>query len=41
VVVEQPAEDQPLDSIGQLPMLHTRKHGRTRVTLYAAAAGPL
>jgi 16S rRNA (guanine966-N2)-methyltransferase len=36
VVLEQPNEDQPPGSIGQLPMLHTRRHGRTRITLYAA-----
>jgi 16S rRNA (guanine966-N2)-methyltransferase len=36
VVLEQPATDQPPDSVGTLPLANTRRHGRTRVSLYGA-----
>ena len=36
VMLEQPSDDHPPRAVGALPLLHTRRHGRTRVTLYAA-----
>lgn len=36
VVLEQPAETEPPASIGPLGVASTRRHGRTRVTLYAS-----
>jgi 16S rRNA (guanine966-N2)-methyltransferase len=36
VVLEQPVEDEPPESIGALPRASTRRHGRTRITLYAS-----
>src|SRR5438874_3828347 len=37
VVVEQPWEVEPAAGFGVLPVLSTRKHGHTRITLYASA----
>jgi 16S rRNA (guanine(966)-N(2))-methyltransferase RsmD len=36
VVLEQSAEAEPPPAIGALPLANTRRHGRTRVSLYAA-----
>jgi 16S rRNA (guanine(966)-N(2))-methyltransferase RsmD len=36
VVLEQPAEAEPPAAIGPLTLASTRKHGRTRITLYAS-----
>ena len=36
VVLEQGAESTPPESVGPLPRRDTRKHGRTRISLYAA-----
>jgi 16S rRNA (guanine966-N2)-methyltransferase len=36
VVLEQPAEAEPPDAIGALTVASTRRHGRTRITLYAS-----
>lgn len=36
VVLEQPAEAEPPASIGPLAVTSTRRHGRTRITLYAS-----
>jgi 16S rRNA (guanine966-N2)-methyltransferase len=36
VVVEQPAEAEPPERIGSLRVTSTRRHGRTRITLYAS-----
>jgi 16S rRNA (guanine966-N2)-methyltransferase len=36
VVVEQPWAAEPPDGFGVLPVLSTRKHGHTRITLYAS-----
>jgi 16S rRNA (guanine966-N2)-methyltransferase len=34
-VIEQSADAEPLAHIGQLPLASTRRHGRTRLSLYA------
>jgi 16S rRNA (guanine966-N2)-methyltransferase len=36
VIVEQSWDTEPPKAIGALPLMSTRKHGRTRITLYAA-----
>jgi 16S rRNA (guanine966-N2)-methyltransferase len=36
VVLEQPATDEPPPKVGPLPLSSTRRHGRTRISLYAA-----
>ena len=36
VVLEQPWQAEPPASIGNLPPASTRRHGRTRITLYAS-----
>ncbi len=36
VVLEQPATAEPPEKIGDLPLARTRRHGRTRITLYAS-----
>jgi len=36
VVFEQPAEAEPLESIGPLALASSRKHGRSRISLYAS-----
>jgi 16S rRNA G966 N2-methylase RsmD len=36
VVLEQPAEAEPPASIGPLTLASSRKHGRTRISLYAS-----
>ena len=36
VVLEHPADAEPPDAIGLLTRASTRKHGRTRITLYAS-----
>ena len=42
VVLEQAAKAAPPDSIGLLPLASSRKHGRTRISLYASGeAWPL
>jgi len=33
-VLEQPATAEPPDSVGSLPLTKTRRHGRTRISLY-------
>jgi 16S rRNA (guanine966-N2)-methyltransferase len=38
VVLEQPATAEPPPRVGSLPLNKTRRHGRTRVSLYAADA---
>jgi 16S rRNA (guanine(966)-N(2))-methyltransferase RsmD len=39
VVLEQPWADAPPPRVGSLPLMSTRKHGRTRITLYASGDG--
>jgi len=39
VVLEQAWEAEPPASVGGLPCASTRRHGRTRITLYAAPSG--
>jgi 16S rRNA (guanine966-N2)-methyltransferase len=36
VVLEQPSTAEPPEKVGELPQANTRRHGRTRITLYAA-----
>jgi 16S rRNA (guanine966-N2)-methyltransferase len=36
VVIEQPARAEPPAAVGDLPLSNTRRHGRTRVSLYAS-----
>jgi len=36
VVVEQPWEATPPEHVGELPLASTRRHGRTRISLYAS-----
>src|SRR5690242_17198339 len=36
VVLEQPAADEPPNAVGDLALVTTRKHGATRISLYAA-----
>jgi 16S rRNA (guanine966-N2)-methyltransferase len=36
VVLEQLSESEPPERVGELPLVSTRKHGRTRITLYAS-----
>ncbi len=36
VVLEQPSAADPPPKVGDLPQSSTRRHGRTRITLYAA-----
>jgi 16S rRNA (guanine966-N2)-methyltransferase len=36
VVLEQPSTAEPPPKVGELPLSNTRRHGRTRITLYAA-----
>src|SRR6267378_3013521 len=35
VVLEQPSTAEPPENAGELPQASTRRHGRTRITLYA------
>ncbi len=35
VVLEQPSTAEPPPTVGELPQANTRRHGRTRITLYA------
>jgi len=35
VVLEQPSTAEPPEKVGELPQANTRRHGRTRITLYA------
>jgi len=35
VVLEQPSSAEPPPKVGELPQANTRRHGRTRITLYA------
>jgi 16S rRNA (guanine966-N2)-methyltransferase len=39
VIVEQAAKAEPPAAVGELPMSKTRRHGRTRITLYAVDPG--
>src|SRR5439155_1565961 len=41
VVLEQPATDEAPAAIGELPLASTRKHGRTRNSLYATSRAPV
>ncbi len=41
VVLEQPATDEAPAAIGELPLASTRKHGRTRISLYASSSAPV
>jgi 16S rRNA (guanine966-N2)-methyltransferase len=34
-VLEQPSTAEPPEKVGELPQANTRRHGRTRITLYA------
>jgi len=36
VVLEQPSEANPPEAVGELPLASSRRHGRTRITLYAS-----
>jgi 16S rRNA (guanine(966)-N(2))-methyltransferase RsmD len=36
VVLEQPWSTEPVASVGDLPLSSTRRHGRTRISLYAS-----
>jgi 16S rRNA (guanine966-N2)-methyltransferase len=36
VVLEQPWSARPPESVGELPLASTRRHGRTRISLYAS-----
>jgi 16S rRNA (guanine966-N2)-methyltransferase len=36
VVLEQPWKTEPPATVGELPLASTRRHGRTRITLYAS-----
>jgi 16S rRNA G966 N2-methylase RsmD len=38
VVLEQSAASEPPTTVGPLPLGRTRRHGRTRVSLYASGA---
>jgi 16S rRNA (guanine966-N2)-methyltransferase len=40
VVVEQSAEADPPPRVGQLELTNTRRHGRTRISLFSAEARP-
>jgi 16S rRNA (guanine966-N2)-methyltransferase len=40
VVLEQPGEAEPPSSVAGLLLSSTRRHGRTRLTLYAGAGAP-
>jgi hypothetical protein len=35
VVLEQPADDEAPPAVGALPLASTRRHGGTRISLYA------
>jgi hypothetical protein len=35
VVLEQPARAEPPSAVGALPLSSTRRHGRTRISLYS------
>jgi 16S rRNA (guanine966-N2)-methyltransferase len=35
VVLEQPSTAEPPPSVGELPLANSRRHGRTRITLYS------
>jgi 16S rRNA G966 N2-methylase RsmD len=35
VVLEQESKSEPPDAIGELPLANTRRHGHTRISLYA------
>jgi 16S rRNA G966 N2-methylase RsmD len=36
VVIEQAWTSEPAPRVGELPLASTRRHGRTRITLYAS-----
>jgi 16S rRNA (guanine966-N2)-methyltransferase len=36
VVLEQPSEAEPPEAVGSVPLVSTRRHGRTRLSLYGA-----
>jgi 16S rRNA (guanine966-N2)-methyltransferase len=40
VVLEQPWDAQPPPAVGSLPLASTRRHGRTRISLYSAESPP-